>query len=117
MDIENNKFYENHLKLLALGDPDKLVEHDYHADAVMILMVAEEPMCIEGKNALKELFGNYLKNIYRGFVSTEKLCITADSICLEATIDTAMGHSKVWDALYMKEGKIYRHFSGTKNNM
>jgi hypothetical protein len=58
--------------------------------------------------------GDYLTYIYRGFISTEKLAITEDSIFLEATINTANGPSKVYDALYMKDGKIFRHFSGLK---
>lgn len=109
-----NEFVENHLKLLAAGDAQALVEHDYHDDAVMVLMVGEKPQVVAGKDALKALFGMYLKNIYRGFVSFEKLSVSGDSVCLEATINTAGGAAKVWDALYMKDGKIFRHFSGQK---
>jgi hypothetical protein len=44
----------------------------------------------------------------------EKLAFTDDSICLEATINTVDGEQKVWDVLSMKNGKIFRHFSGLK---
>ena len=112
--MTNQEFYDNHLVLLANNDVNELVDHDYHDDAVMILLVAEEPIYIYGKDALKVQLGDYLKNIYRGFVSTQKLAITEDSIHLEATINTAWGESKVYDALFLKDGKIFRHYSGLK---
>lgn len=112
--MTNQEFYENHLALLEKSDADALVENDYHVDAVMILFVAPEPIYVNGKNELKKQLGDYLKNIYRGFVSTEKLAITEDSIFLEATIETTNGIAKVYDALFMKEGKIFRHYSGLK---
>lgn len=112
--MTNQEFYENHLKLLAENDADLLVDHDYHDEAQMVLHVADEPIVLTGKDALKKQFRDYLAYIYKGFVSTEKLAITDDSIFLEATIDTANGHAKVYDALYMKDGKIYRHYSELK---
>lgn len=112
--MTTQEFYENHLKLLEGNDAIELVEHDYHDDATMILLVAEQPIYVIGKEALKVQLDDYLKNIYRGFISTEKLAITDDSIFLEATIQTAFGPSKVYDALFMKDGKIYRHYSGVK---
>jgi hypothetical protein len=112
--MTNREFYDNHIKLLAENDVNALVEHDYHEDAIMILHVAEEPIILNGKEALVKQLGDYLTYIYRGFISTEKLAITEDSIFLEATINTTNGPSKVYDALYMKDGKIFRHFSGLK---
>lgn len=112
--MTNQEFYDNHLALLAKNDVNELVEHDYHEDAVMILLVAEQPIYVRGHAELKVQLGDYLANIYRGFVSTEKLAITDDSIHLEATINTAWGPSRVYDALYMKDGKIFRHYSGVK---
>ncbi|GAA4465357.1 hypothetical protein GCM10023189_45850 [Nibrella saemangeumensis] len=112
--MDNHAFYENHLELLAKNDANELVEHDYHDDAQMILLVADEPIYVKGKEALKKQLDEYLKYIYRGFKSTEKLAITDDSIFLEATIETTNGPAKVYDALYMKDGKIFRHFSGIK---
>lgn len=112
--MDNKAFYDNHLVLLANKDANELVEHDYHDDAVMILMVEAEPIYVVGKEALKGQLSFYIDNIYRGFISTEKLAITEDSIFLEATIDTVGGPAKVYDALYMKDGKIFRHYSGVK---
>lgn len=114
MIVDYQKFIDNHVKLLSEGDADKLVENDYHDDAVMVLMLAEEGQIVTGKEALKTQFDMYLKNIYRGFVSLQKLGISDDSICVEATINTTEGETQVWDALYMKDGKIFRHYSGLK---
>lgn len=112
--MTTKEFYDYHIELLAKGDVDELVNHDYCEDAQMLMHVAEQPIHVIGRKAIREQLDNYLKNIYKGFVSTEKLLCTEDSIYLEATIDTAWGPSKVYDALYMKDGKIFRHYSGLK---
>jgi glyoxylase-like metal-dependent hydrolase (beta-lactamase superfamily II) len=107
-------FYENHIELLKKNDVNLLVENDYHDDAVMILMVGDEPQVIEGKDALKGLLGGYMEFIYRGYLSTEKYAETGDSLFFEATIKTTSGTSQIYDALVMKDGKIFRHFSGSR---
>ena len=112
--MDTKAFVENHVKLLAEGDADRLVDNDYHDEAVMLLMIGDVPQVVNGKEALKGQVAYYLKNIYRGTVSVEKLLLTEDSISLEATIDTTGGLAKVWDALFMKDGKIFRHCSGMK---
>jgi len=112
--MDTRAFVDTHVKLLAAGDADWLVEHDYHDQAVMILMLGDEPQVVAGKEALKAQFGYYLKNIYRGTVSVERLAMTEDTISLEATINTTEGLAKVWDAIFMKDGKIFRHCSGMK---
>jgi hypothetical protein len=114
MNMSFQAFVDNHVKLLAEADAAKLVESDYHEDAVMVLMVTPEGQVASGRPALTTQFDYYLKNIYRGFISVEKLAFTDDSICLEATINTVDGEQKVWDVLSMKNGKIFRHFSGLK---
>lgn len=108
------EFYDNHIEILSKNDVNLLVENDYHEDAVMILMVGDEPQVIRGKDALKQLLGNYLEFIYRGYVSTEKYSEIEDSLFFEATIRTTSGTSRIYDALVMKDGKIFRHFSGAR---
>jgi hypothetical protein len=112
--MTTKEFYDRHISLLAEGNPDALVDHDYRDDATMILLVTNEPQYVHGKEALKGMFKWYLENIYRGFISTEKLALSEDSIFLEGTIDTANGPAKVYDAIYLKDGQIYRHYSGLK---
>lgn len=108
------EFVDGHVRLLAEGDAARLVDHDYHDQAAMILMIGGEPLYIQGKDALKAQFGYYLEHIYRGLVSIESMGMLEDAICLEATIATASGPARVWDALYLKDGKIFRHFSGLR---
>ena len=55
--MDYQAFYDNHLVLLANKDADALVENDYHDEAEMILLVAEEPIYIKGKEALKKQLG------------------------------------------------------------
>ncbi len=112
--VDYDSFVKKHLELLANGDANALVDNDYHENAAMILMINEQPQVISGKAALKQLFTMYLRDIYRGLVTMKKLAYTDDSICLEAVIMTSAGESGVYDALFMKDGKIYRHYSGLK---
>lgn len=114
MTADWNAFVTKHVELLAAGDASALVDNDYHENAVMVLMVNDAPQVIAGKAALKQLFTMYLRDIYRGLVAMRKLGVHDDSICLEATIMTSGGECGVWDALYMKDGKIFRHYSGLK---
>lgn len=109
------EFYDNHIELLRKNDVSAMVEHDYHDDAVMLLLATDEPQIVRGKEALKQVLGRYLEFIYRGFISTEKFVENEDSLYFEATIRTISGAQQVYDALYMKDGKIFRHYSGAKN--
>lgn len=107
-------FYNRHLELLKKKDANLLVENDYHDDAVMILLVGDEAQVIRGKAQLKEVLQKYLLFIYRGFVSTEKFAEIEDCLSFEATIRTISGTSQIYDSLLMKDGKIFRHFSGAR---
>ncbi len=111
MDAQN--FYNEQLEMLADRDVAKLVETHYNDDAQMLLLTADEPMTAKGKEEIANLFSNYLEYVFRGFVSTEKFITNnEDSLFFEATIDTVNGHVRVYDALYLRDGKISRHFSG-----
>jgi len=107
-------FYDEQVEMLNAGDGSALVESHYAPNAVMINNSTEEPIRAEGHDALKGLFSNYLQNIYRGFISTDKYTETEDSIFFEATIDTVYGQLKVYDVMILENGKIVRHYSGAK---
>jgi hypothetical protein len=112
--MDSQFFYDEHLQLLNENKPNELVELHYLDDAEMMVITAGEPVVAKGQEQIKQLFTNYLTYAYRGFISTEKVVMTDDSIFLEATIDTVNGPAKVYDAMYLKDGKIYRHYSGMK---
>lgn len=107
-------FYDEQIELLAKQDGAALVEAHYAEDAVMIVISGDEPIIAKGKTEITGLFDYYLGQVYRGFLSTEKFATTDDSIMFEATIDTANGPLKVYDSMYITDGKIVRHFSGIK---
>ena len=44
--------------------------------------------------------------------STDKFTSTGDSIFLEATVESAMGQARVYDAFVLRDGKITHHFTG-----
>lgn len=110
--MDAQKFYNEQLEMLAAKDVAKIVETHYNDDAQMLLLTGDEPMTAKGKTEITTLFTNYLEYVFRGFVSTEKFISNEDSIFFEATIDTVNGHIRVYDALYLRDGKILRHFSG-----
>jgi hypothetical protein len=107
-------FYEEQLELLAAKNGAVLVEAHYADDAEMIVISGEEPIVAKGKAGLTQLFEYYLTNVYRGFISTEKFAATDDSLMFEATINTVNGPLKIYDCMYLENGKITRHFSGVK---
>jgi glyoxylase-like metal-dependent hydrolase (beta-lactamase superfamily II) len=110
--MTHKAFYERHIALLARGDVQKLVDTDYREDAVMILLAKDEAQVISGREQLKQVLGAYLEFVYRGFVSTEKYGETDDCLAFEATIRTATGTERVYDAMQLKDGQIFRHYSG-----
>lgn len=110
--MDGKKFYEEHLEMIAAKDVAKIVETHYNDDAQMYLLTGDEPKIINGKDEISNLFTGYLEYVFRGFVSTEKFVTSEDSLFFEATIDTVNGRTRVYDAMYMKNGKIFRHYSG-----
>jgi hypothetical protein len=110
--MNHQAFYDRQLSFLAEKDIASLVENQYHEDAEMIVLSSEEPIIAKGKEALTNLFTNYLSYIFKGFISTEKFVVTEDTIAFEATIDTTHGRARVYDSWVLKDGKILKHFSG-----
>jgi molybdenum cofactor biosynthesis enzyme MoaA len=110
--MDAKKFYNEQLEMLAVKDVAKIVETHYNDDAQMLLLTGDEPMIANGKEEIFKLFSGYLEYVFRGFISTEKFVSNEDSLFFEATIDTVNGHVRVYDAMYLRDGKILRHFSG-----
>jgi len=110
--MDAKKFYNEQLEMLAAKDVAKIVETHYNDDAQMLLLTGDEPMIANGKEEILKLFSGYLEYVFRGFISTEKFISNEDSIFFEATIDTVNGHVRVYDAMYLRDGKVLRHFSG-----
>jgi aerobic carbon-monoxide dehydrogenase small subunit len=110
-DTPGKKFYETQVRYLIAGDADKLVEDNYHPDAV----VASFDFTVKGHEALKAHFRNYMRWVQiKEVVSTDKFTETDDGVSFEATVRTNRGTAKVYDVFVIKEGKITYHFTGLK---
>ena len=111
VDTPGKVFYETQVKYLIAGNADKLVEDNYHPDAV----VASFDFTVKGHEALKVHFRNYMRWVQiKEVVSTDKFTETEDGVSFEATVRTNRGVAKVYDVFVIKEGKITYHFTGMK---
>jgi len=103
------QFYERQLAYLQAGDVDGLISHHYHDDAVLVTF----DVTVRGREALIRYFRRYLQELgHLELLSTDKFVETGDAIFLEATMRTALGTARVYDALVLREGKITYHFAG-----
>lgn len=102
-------FYERQVAFLQAGDVDGMIDQHYHADALLITFAQS----VRGREALKEYFRGYLQRLGRlEVLSTDNFTETGDTIFLEATVATALGTARVYDAFVLREGKIVYHFAG-----
>jgi len=107
--VSGRQFYERQLAYLQGGDVDGLIDHHYHADAALVTF----DVTVRGRAALKEYFRRYLRQLgHLEALSTDKFVETGDTIFLEATLRTALGVARVYDAFVLRDGKIAYHFAG-----
>lgn len=103
------QFYERQLAYLQAGDVDELIDQHYHDDALLVSF----EVTVRGRDALREYFRRYLQQLGQlEVLSTDKFTETGDAIFLEATMRTALGVARVYDAFVLREGKIAYHFAG-----
>jgi ketosteroid isomerase-like protein len=103
------RFYDEQIAYLEAADVEGLINNHYHEDAVLIGF----DVTIRGRAALIEYFHRYLAQLGSlALKSTDKYTETEDAIFFEATIATAHGEAKVYNAFVLKDRQITRHFSG-----
>jgi hypothetical protein len=103
------RFYDQQVAYLEAADVAGLINNHYHEEAVLISF----DHTIRGRAALIEHFHRYLAQLGSlNLKSTDKYNETEDAIFFEATIATAHGEAKVYDAFVLKDQRIIRHFSG-----
>ncbi len=103
------KFYEEQLKYIIANDVDGLIDNHYNENAVLVGF----DFSVKGRAALKDYFRNYLKQLGNLQVkSTDKFNDTEDTVFLQATVTSARGEVKVFDAFCLQNGKISYHFTG-----
>jgi ketosteroid isomerase-like protein len=102
-------FYEQQIRLLQARDADRLVEAQYADDATLVSF----QNVIRGSDALKEYFRGYLDQLGNlELISTDNFQESGDFIFFEATVKTARGTVRVYDAMVLRDGKIAYHFTG-----
>jgi len=103
------QFYERQLAYLQSGDVEGLIAQHYHADALLVTF----DTAVRGHEALTAYFRRYLEQLgHLEVVSTDNFTETGDTILLEATVSSALGAARVYDAFVLREGKICYHFAG-----
>ena len=104
-------FYDRQIAFLAEKDIDRMIENQYHPDAVLVSF----DKTVRGHAALKEHFAGYLGYLgYIKLLSTDKFTEIEDAIFFEATAETNIGIAVVYDVFTFKDGKAIRHFTGVK---
>jgi hypothetical protein len=105
------EFFKDQLAYLANKDVEGLLENQYHKDAVMITFDSIR----RGHEELRRGFENTLVSMGKiTQLQVNYFAETEDTIIFKATItDDKRGTIKADNALYMKDGKIYRHIALT----
>lgn len=105
------RFYDEQIAFLRQDSTDELIDQHYQPDAVLIAFAK----VVQGQAALKEHFRAYLKMLGTVEVlSLDQFVETEDTIFFEATVRTAIGQVKVYDAFVLRDGKATHHFTGVK---
>jgi hypothetical protein len=111
VETPGRRFYDEQIALLRQDSTDELIDEHYQQDAVLISFAK----VVQGHAALKEHFRAYLKMLGTVEVlSLDQFVETEDTIFFEATVRTAMGQVKVYDAFVLSDGKATHHFTGVK---
>jgi hypothetical protein len=101
-------FYESQIKALEEGDLNALIDQ-YTDDALLLGYEVQ----VRGREGLREYMRGYMARLgsFR-LVSTDKWAETDDSILFEATMETALGVARVYDAFVLRDGKAAYQFTG-----
>jgi ketosteroid isomerase-like protein len=107
--VGGREFYDRHIRFLLDRDVDGLVASNYNEDAVLVTHTA----IARGREELARFFRGYLEVLGElEVLSTDKFTDTGDTILFEATMRSALGEARVYDAFVLREGKIDYHFAG-----
>jgi len=108
---KGKEFYQEQLGYLATNDVAGMLKEHYHPDAVMVTFDGIR----RGHDELRSYFVNTLGSMGEiTGLSTDYFCETEDVIIFKAKItDSKRGTVYADNALYFKDGKIYRHIALT----
>jgi hypothetical protein len=101
--------YERQIRFLVAKDVDGLIDTNYAPDAELISFQT----VVRGREALRQYFRGYVEMLGDIVVeSTDKFTETPDAVFFEATVRSALGRVRVYDAFVLRDGQITHHFSG-----
>jgi hypothetical protein len=102
-------FYQDQIALLKEKRTDELVETHYHEDAALITF----ENVVRGRPALCEFFQKYRAGLGDfEILSLDRFVETVDAVFFEATVKSAYGIVRVYDAFALRDGKATHHFAG-----
>ena len=110
IDTPMKRFYEEHVGYLDGHDHVGLVENHYREDA----MVMSTEYIVVGHDQLFRHFAKYAGLMaHLEVLATDKWIESENTFAFEATARTQWGLTRVHDAFVLRDGKIYRHFTGS----
>lgn len=111
VDTPKKRMYQNQVRHLIAGDPDGLVDDNYHEHAI----VASFKFEVAGREALKTHFRNFMGAVkILEVISTDSFVETSRGFSFEATVRTNFGIGKVYDIFVLDGDKVIYHFTGEK---
>jgi ketosteroid isomerase-like protein len=106
---DGREFYDRQIQYLLGRDTDTMIDEHYNSDATLVSHNA----VVRGRDDLKQYFKGYVEMLGDlEVLSTDKFTDTGDTIFFEATVKSALGQARVYDAFVMRDGKIDYHFTG-----
>lgn len=103
------QLYDRQVRFLLDKDVDGLVETNYTEDAELVSFQT----VVKGREALREYFKGYVEMLGNLVVeSTDKFTEAPDAVFFEATVSSALGRVRVYDAFVLRDGQISHHFTG-----
>lgn len=109
--VTGKQFYIEQLHYLGTNDIDGLLRDHYHTDAVMVTFDGIR----RGHKELRDYFVNTLASMGKiTSLVTDYFAETEDVVIFKARItDEKRGTVNADNALYLRDGKIYRHIALT----
>jgi hypothetical protein len=106
---DGREFYDRQIQYLLDGETDAMIDAHYNENATLV----SHQNVVRGRDDLKQYFKGYVEMLGDlQVLSTDQFTDTGDTIFFEATVSSALGQARVYDAFVLRDGKIDYHFTG-----
>jgi hypothetical protein len=103
-------FFQEQLQLMGSGQIDRLIDEHYHPEAVMVTFDGVR----RGPDELRHYYVERLAKLEQVTGLEVKYYVeTEDCILFKTELDAVHEHVHADNALYFKDGRIYRHLALT----